>query len=75
MLIVISILFRYNRELKSTSWSSIRQGALLGLFTGWLYLTTYIINVVGFTFGSILMSDKNHSILNISDIILVSALH
>ena len=67
-------LFRYERDLQSTRTGTIRQGALYGAFSGWLYLIDYIVYAVGFIFGSILMFYGNHHILNISDIIVVSDL-
>ncbi|CAF0844645.1 unnamed protein product [Rotaria sordida] len=33
---------RYERELYSTRWSGIRQGAIFGVYTGWISLTTYL---------------------------------
>ncbi|CAF4260421.1 unnamed protein product, partial [Rotaria sordida] len=62
---------RYDRELYSTRWSSIRKGAVLGIYTGWLSLITYLVYSVGFIFGSLLMSHKNDHTLNISDILVI----
>lgn len=69
---VVSVTFRYERELHPTRWSSIRQGAWFGIFVGWVSLISYIVYAVGFIFGSILMSYKDHTKINISDIIIVS---
>ncbi|CAF2124172.1 unnamed protein product, partial [Rotaria magnacalcarata] len=62
---------RYERELYQTRWSSIRQGAIFGIFVGWLSFTTYIVYSVGFIFGSIFMSYEQDNIINISDILIV----
>ncbi len=75
MLSIISHLFRYERELQSTRSSTIRQDAVFGLFTGWLYLVVYIVHAVGFTVGSIFMSYGDHKTPSISDILIVSALY
>jgi hypothetical protein len=72
---VLTITFRYERELHPTRWSSIRQGALVGVFVGWLSLLSYLVYAVGFIFGSILMSSKSNNTFNISDILVVSALY
>ncbi|CAF1055230.1 unnamed protein product [Rotaria sordida] len=61
---------RYERELYPTRWSTIRKGAVFGLFTGWLSLTGYLVYAVAFIAGSLLMSQKNQHILNISDILI-----
>jgi H+/Cl- antiporter ClcA len=75
MLVIISNLFRYETELQSTRWTSLRQGAVFGLYTGCLYLIIYIVDAVGFTFGSILMYYGDNKTPSISDIIIVSALN
>ncbi|CAF1113459.1 unnamed protein product [Rotaria sordida] len=62
---------RYERELHLTRWSSVRQGAIFGVFMGWLSLLTYIVYAVGLIFGSILMSYENHNTLSISDILVI----
>ncbi|CAF1234636.1 unnamed protein product [Rotaria sordida] len=62
---------RYDRELYPTCWSSIRKGAVFGIFIGWLSLITYLVYSVGFIFGSLLMSHKDDHTLNISDILVV----
>ncbi|CAF1209199.1 unnamed protein product [Rotaria sordida] len=64
---------RYKRELHSTRWSNIRQGAMFGVFTGWLSLIFYLAYSVGFIFGSLFMSDRTHHSLDISDILVVKA--
>jgi hypothetical protein len=68
----VSVEFRYEKELHSTRWRSVRQGAIFGIFVGWLSLISYIVYSVGFIFGSILMSDKTDKTSNISDILVVS---
>ena len=69
---MIFIAFRYKRELNSTRWGGIRQGALFGVFTGWLSLITYLVYATGFIFGSLLMSNTDAHSVNISDILVVS---
>jgi hypothetical protein len=71
----IYLTFRYERELYPTRRSSIRQGAVYGLFVGWMSLLTYIVYSVGFIFGSLLMAHEDHEKLNISDILVVSDLY
>ncbi|CAF3920093.1 unnamed protein product [Rotaria sordida] len=66
-------LFEYDRELYPTRWSSIRKGAVFGIYTGWLSLMTYLVYSVGFIFGSLLMSHKADHTLDISDILAVKA--
>ncbi|CAF1435207.1 unnamed protein product [Rotaria sordida] len=63
---------RYEKELHSTRWSSIRQGAVFGIFTGWLSLISYLAYSVGFIFGSLFTSDRVHHNSDISDILVVS---
>ncbi|CAF1120128.1 unnamed protein product [Rotaria sp. Silwood1] len=62
---------RYERELRSTRWSSIRQGAIFGIFSGWLALVSYLVYTIGFIFGALLMGNGNHNNLSISDILVV----
>ncbi|CAF1469718.1 unnamed protein product, partial [Rotaria sordida] len=62
---------RYAKELPPTRWSSIRQGAMFGVFTGVLTLITYLVYSVGFFFGSLFMSDRAHHSSDISDILVV----
>ncbi|CAF1489010.1 unnamed protein product [Rotaria sp. Silwood1] len=68
---IIFIAFRYERELHPTRWSSIRNGAIFGIFIGWLSLTTYLVYAIAFIFGSLLMSNEDHHRLTISDILIV----
>ena len=72
---VISIVFRYEGELRTTHWSSIRKGAAFGLFAGWSSLISYIVYAIGFIFGSFLLYTKSHNESSISDILVVSALY
>ncbi|CAF4544511.1 unnamed protein product [Rotaria sp. Silwood1] len=69
--LIIFIVFRYERELRSTRWSSIRQGAIFGIFSGWLALVSYLVYTIGFIFGALLMGNGNHNNLSISDILVV----
>ncbi|CAF3236410.1 unnamed protein product [Rotaria sp. Silwood2] len=61
---------RYEKELLPTSRSNIFQGAVFGIYTGWLSLITYLAYTVGFIFGSLLMSNTGYHGLNISDILV-----
>ena len=70
--VVIFIAFRYDRELYPTPWSSIRKGAVFGIYIGWLSMIIYLVYSVGFIFGSLLMSHKDDHTLSISDILVVS---
>ncbi len=45
---------------------------MLGVFTGWIAFTSYIVYAVGFICGSLLISNGNNNGLNISDLIVVS---
>ncbi len=72
--IVLSILFRYEKELLQTQWNSVRKGAIVGVFWGWVTFLSYVVYCVGFFFGSLLMSYKNQGIFNLSDILIVSNL-
>jgi len=72
---IIFNLFRYDKELQSTQWSSIRQGAIYGIFFGWIQLIFYIVHAVGFIFGSILMSHGDSAKPSLSDILIVSAVY
>lgn len=64
--------FRYDKELSSTRWSTIRKGAAFGIFSGWLSLGSYAIYTVGFIFGSILMIYERPEQLNFTKILIVS---
>jgi hypothetical protein len=70
--VVACIVFRYERELHPTRWNSIRQGLIFSVYVGWLFLVTYIVYLVGFIFGSLLMSYGDQNKLNITDILVVS---
>ena len=72
MSLITYIFFRYEKELSHTRWSTVRKGAVCGLYKGWLYFVIYIIYAVGFIFGSVLMSYEDQSVFNISDIIAVN---
>ncbi|CAF2853400.1 unnamed protein product [Rotaria sp. Silwood2] len=62
---------RYERELIPTRWSSIRQGFMSGVYTGWLVLQVYLAYSIGFISGSLLILQKCHCFSNISDILIV----
>ena len=70
--IAYNILSRYEKELGSTRWSTVRKGAVYGVYTGWLHFVVFLIYSVGFIFGSILMSYEGRSEIDISDILVVS---
>ncbi|CAF3274455.1 unnamed protein product [Rotaria sp. Silwood2] len=61
----------YERELHPAHWSTMRQGAMFGVFIGCLYLIDYIAYAVGFICGSQLKTSKDHHDLYIGDIIVV----
>ncbi|CAF3841899.1 unnamed protein product, partial [Rotaria sp. Silwood1] len=61
----------YEKELIPTCWSSIRQGFIYGVYTGWLILQVYLTYSIGFISGSLLMPEKCHPFSNISDILIV----
>ena len=63
---------RYERELRPTRLSSIRQGAMYGAFVGWMSLVTYITYSVGFIFGTLLISHDDRKRLDIGQILIVS---
>ena len=65
-------IFRYNKELEPTHWSTVRKGAAFGAFLGWLSLITYIVYSVGFIGGALLISYGRDTTLTISDILVVS---
>ena len=65
--------FSYEKELGRTRWNSVRKGAAYSVYMGWLFFVTYIIYSVGFIFGSILMSYKEQTEINISDVLVVSS--
>ncbi|CAF4958938.1 unnamed protein product, partial [Rotaria sp. Silwood1] len=66
---------RYERELNPTRWSNIRKGVIYGVFIGGISLIINLVYAVGFIFGSLLMSDKTHNNLNISDILVVVSIY
>ena len=69
---LLYIIFRYEKELNHTRWSTVRKGAVYGAYTGWLHFAIFIIYGVGFIFGSILMSHEDQDRIDISDILVVS---
>lgn len=66
------VVFRYKDALATSRWNGIRQGALIGAFTGWLVFAVYLVYTAGFIFGSLLIPDESPHNLTISDIIVVS---
>lgn len=65
-------MFRYERELGHSQWSTVRKGAVYGVYVGWLFFITYIIYSVSFIFGSILMEYENETEFDISNILVVN---
>ncbi|CAF4872989.1 unnamed protein product [Rotaria socialis] len=61
-------------ELALTRSGGIRQGALFGVFIGWLSLITFIVCATDFISGSFLMTKKNQSTFTISDILIVASI-
>jgi len=70
--LVIFTVFRYERELYPTLQSSVRQGMVYGLFSGWFSLINYVTYAVAFICGSFLNSSKDHHTMAITDILIVS---
>ncbi|CAM4935676.1 unnamed protein product [Rotaria socialis] len=64
----------YDKELAPTRSGGIRQGALFGVFIGWLSLITFIVCATDFISGSFLMTKKNQSTFTISDILIVASI-
>ncbi|CAF1456940.1 unnamed protein product [Adineta steineri] len=62
---------QYEKELKLNEWYTIRKDAAFGAFSGWLFFTSFVVYAIGFTFGSILMSSRNHRALTISEILVI----
>ncbi|UJR20034.1 hypothetical protein I4U23_023168 [Adineta vaga] len=62
---------RYENELYSTTQSSIRQGAVFGLFAGWLSFSTYLIYSIGFSFGSVFMFYYHREEIDLIEITIV----
>ena len=68
---ICNYMFRYDKELESTRWSSIRKGAIFGIFSGWLSFITYVVYASGFVVGFLLKFYGIYTKLSISDIIVV----
>ncbi|CAF1495581.1 unnamed protein product, partial [Adineta steineri] len=62
---------QYEKELKLNEWYTVRKDAAFGAFSGWLSFINFVVYSIGFTFGSILMSYRNHRTLTISEILVV----
>ncbi|CAF4405780.1 unnamed protein product [Adineta steineri] len=65
---------QYEKELKLNEWFTVRKDIAFGTFFGWLFFINFLVYSIGFTFGSILMSDETHHTLTISEILIVSHL-
>lgn len=66
------LFFRYENALSSTTSSSIRKGAVYGLFVGWVSFQLDLIYAIGFMAGSLLLNMQGRVQLSISDVIIVS---
>ncbi|CAF4428993.1 unnamed protein product, partial [Rotaria socialis] len=64
---------RFKAASQETHRYSIREGALYGIYAGWLTLITCIIYTIGFIFGSLLTTRKPDSI-NLTDILIIVAI-
>ncbi|CAF3980955.1 unnamed protein product [Adineta steineri] len=62
---------QYEKELKLNERYTVRRDAAFGVFFGWLFFVNFLVYSIGFTFGSILMSNGTHRTLTISDILVV----
>ncbi|CAF1490292.1 unnamed protein product [Adineta steineri] len=62
---------QYEKELKLNEWFTVRKDIAFGTFFGWLFFINFLVYSIGFTFGSILMSDDTHHTLTISEILIV----
>ncbi|CAF3813018.1 unnamed protein product, partial [Adineta steineri] len=62
---------QYDKELKLNEWSTVRKDIAFGTFFGWLFFMNFLVYSIGFTFGSILMSDETHPTLTITEILIV----
>lgn len=70
---VVFRLLSYDKELNLTIPSTIRKGAAIGVFMGWISLTTYLVYAVGFI-GELLLSQGKYRSMNIGDILAVCEL-
>lgn len=64
---------RYERELETTQWSSIRKGFWFGVVVSWHFFIIYITYFVGFI-SVLLMYGPEYQELNISDTVVVNDL-
>ena len=64
-------MLRYDKELESSRWNSIRKGAIFGIFSGWLSFITYVVYASGFMMAFLLVSYGVYKKLSIGDIIVV----
>ncbi|CAF4031411.1 unnamed protein product [Adineta steineri] len=62
---------QYDKELKVNEWCTVRKDAAFGAYSGWLFFINFLVYSIGFTSGSILMSNGNHRTLTISEIFVV----
>ncbi|CAF1491966.1 unnamed protein product [Adineta steineri] len=62
---------QYEKELKLNEWFTVRKDIAFGTFFGWLFFINFLVYSIGFTFGSMLMSDETHDTLTISEILIV----
>ncbi|CAF1031428.1 unnamed protein product [Adineta steineri] len=62
---------QYEKELKLNEWYTVRKDAAFGVYYSWLLFINFLVYSIGFTFGSILMSDKIRHTVTISEILIV----
>ncbi|CAF1259545.1 unnamed protein product [Adineta steineri] len=62
---------QYEKELKLNEWYTVRKDAAFGVYYSWLLFINFLVYSIGFTFGSILMSDKTRHTVTISEILIV----
>ena len=63
---------RYGEVLQVAHWSSVRKGAVFGIFMGLMVLMIHMIYAIGFSFASLLRDYAGNYQLNINDTIVVS---
>lgn len=62
---------RYDNELHTNLWNSVRKGVIFGLFTGWTFFVTHLIYSAGFIVSCLLIYYAQDDQLNINDSLIV----
>lgn len=70
--IIILLSCRYEQNLISTHWYTVRKGAALGTLIGWFYFIKFLIYCCVFIFGVLLMPHDQYNKRNVMDILMVS---